>query len=173
MTEIICSSLRSVQKAIHDYQPKIVLSICDDLKTFNFSAPKHIQHQIIEFDDVTEIWEGLPSKHTPPSRTHVVIIVEIAQNWHGSGNFLVHCHAGQSRSPAAAIIVVATCFPEQLVEFTRRFRDDAPWISPNRVMIEIADDALEMDGQLVELVYNMREPSMRAVTHPASIPIRC
>jgi len=66
-------------------------------------------------------------------------------------HLLVHCHAGFSRSPAAAILVLASTCPHmsaaQIVEEMKRIRADA-W--PNLRMLEIGDTLLRRRGSLIE-----------------------
>jgi predicted protein tyrosine phosphatase len=66
---------------------------------------------------------------------------------------LVHCHAGVSRSTAAAIVILAQCEPTRdpgaIVGQIVRHRPQA-W--PNIRIIETADKLLGREGALVEAV---------------------
>lgn len=66
---------------------------------------------------------------------------------------LIHCHAGASRSPAAAYIALALLRPQ--ASATALFNElmcivPKPW--PNSRMVAVADDLLGREGRLLEAV---------------------
>lgn len=69
---------------------------------------------------------------------------------------LVHCHAGISRSTAAAAILMAQYNPGRETEVCERLVGIRPQAWPNSRMIRFADELLERDGALmtaVETIY--------------------
>ncbi|HZE69251.1 MAG TPA: hypothetical protein VE135_06945 [Pyrinomonadaceae bacterium] len=79
-------------------------------------------------------------------------LIEIARNLRSSrGKVLIHCEAGISRSPAAALILYACWLgPGREDEAMRRVLAQRPLAIPNRRMVELADHLLKRDGRLLE-----------------------
>ena len=47
-----------------------------------------------------------------------------------------------------------------------RLKQQAPYCHPNRLMIELADQALSMGGALIDAVANMGEPDDKSSPEP-------
>jgi predicted protein tyrosine phosphatase len=79
-------------------------------------------------------------------------LMELAQNLRSSnGKVLIHCEAGVSRSPAAALIIYACWLgPGREGEAMRRVLAQRPLAIPNRRMVELADHLLKRGGRLLE-----------------------
>ncbi|HKS88042.1 MAG TPA: protein-tyrosine-phosphatase [Stellaceae bacterium] len=85
-----------------------------------------------------------------------------------AGHLLVHCHAGVSRSTAAAALVLAQALPDRpasaVFDAVARLRARV-W--PNLRMLEFGDDLLGRDGEIVAAVGAVyrrlleREPGFR------------
>jgi predicted protein tyrosine phosphatase len=127
----------------------------------------------LHFHDVIETLPGWVA----PERWDVELLLAFARNFGGSGrqageeptltHLLVHCHAGVSRSTAAAILILAQRGPgrpaHEVVREVIRLRPRA-W--PNLRMIEFGDALLGRGGEIVAAVgrhYRMaldREPRL-------------
>jgi predicted protein tyrosine phosphatase len=68
----------------------------------------------------------------------------------------VHCHAGVSRSTAAAAILLAQRNPGEEAAAFRHVARIRPGAWPNRRMVEIADRLLQRDGRLIDGLRAMR-----------------
>lgn len=70
-----------------------------------------------------------------------------------AGNMLIHCQAGISRSWAVALTICAVLLgagkEEEALAMVLAAR---PQAVPNRWIVELADEALEREGKLVEVV---------------------
>lgn len=73
-----------------------------------------------------------------------------------SAHVLVHCHAGVSRSTAAAAILLGQHAPGREREVMREVVRLRPIAWPNARMIELADQALAREGALVEALREFR-----------------
>lgn len=107
---------------------------------------------VLKFNDT--IWpSALTNGECSPRPEHVKQIVEFGRGIEG-GHLLVHCHAGISRSTAAALIVLAThkdpSCAKEIDQMVRRARP-SPTPRPNNLMLEYADELLGWDGCLAEL----------------------
>ena len=68
-----------------------------------------------------------------------------------AGKVLIHCEAGVSRSTAAALIIYACWLgPGHEHEAMKRVIAQRPYAMPNRRMVKLADDMLQLSGRLVE-----------------------
>ena len=79
-------------------------------------------------------------------------IIELAKHLRSySGKVLIHCEAGVSRSTAAALIIYACWLgPGREHEAMERVIAQRPYAMPNRRMVKLADDLLQLGGRLVE-----------------------
>jgi predicted protein tyrosine phosphatase len=67
------------------------------------------------------------------------------------GKVLVHCEAGVSRSTAAALIIYACLLgPGREYEAMERVIAQRPYAIPNRRMVKLADDLLQLGGRLMQ-----------------------
>jgi predicted protein tyrosine phosphatase len=101
----------------------------------------------LRFHDVIESQPGWIA----PERWDVELLLTFARDLGASGtHLLIHCHAGVSRSTAAATLVLAQRRPEQLAEEVLtevvRLRPRA-W--PNLRILELGDDILGRNGEIV------------------------
>lgn len=103
----------------------------------------------LSFNDIAEDRPGLVS----PARGHVEALLAFAQGWSRDAPLLIHCHAGISRSTAAALIVAAALEPGRgEMELAELLRTLAPEATPNPYLTRIADDMLGRQGRLTEAV---------------------
>jgi predicted protein tyrosine phosphatase len=101
----------------------------------------------LRFHDVIESQPGWIA----PERWDVELLLTFARDLGASGtHLLIHCHAGVSRSTAAATLVLAQRCPEQPAEEVLtevvRLRPRA-W--PNLRILELGDDILGRNGEIV------------------------
>lgn len=67
-----------------------------------------------------------------------------------NSRLLVNCHAGVSRSTAAAAILMAQHAPGQEREAFMRLADVRPVALPNHLMVQLADEVLGRNGALMD-----------------------
>jgi predicted protein tyrosine phosphatase len=146
------------------------LTICglDELDAFGSAAVTHVlsildpeaplpaaitgyaalrQHWVLRFHDVSGPLPGARQ----PDRADVEQILAVAGELDrapGETHLLVHCHAGVSRSTAAAAILLARCNPGRETEAFEAVAQVRPGAWPNRRMVELADDLLGREGRL-------------------------
>ena len=78
-----------------------------------------------------------------PQAEHIQTLIDFIRGWkQQDGPLLLHCIAGVSRSPAAALIALVTLAPGHEHEAARALRCAGPHFVPNRRMIQLADDIL-------------------------------
>ena len=111
---------------------------------------QHDNHIIFNFHDVENDDPEEYGDLTPPTAKEIKEILETVDYWqlNGEHKLLVHCSAGKSRSTAIAIalLVKAGMSPEDAVKKVKLL---SPAMCPNRLMIELFDDAMGLGGSLI------------------------
>jgi len=114
----------------------------------------------------------VPSKTLiPPSHQHIADLIEVARRWNGVGTLLVHCRAGSSRSPAAAMIAAAALGRPNNTDLVLRVRAAKAYFRPNETMLRLADGLLGASPGLVDLSRSVPVPSRIDKWAPARIPL--
>ena len=103
------------------------------------------RHLKLAIDDIMEPAPG----QILPSAEHILELIEFASSWGRQTPLLVHCHAGVSRSMAAALILLCLDADGREAEAGQLLRSRAPHAHPNRRMIALADQLLRREGRLI------------------------
>jgi predicted protein tyrosine phosphatase len=136
--------------ALRDHSVTHVLSILDPEwpDPAAFADWGRHSRQVIRFHDVIAEYPG----YMAPTREHVAEILEFGQRIAGDEipveHFLVHCHAGISRSTASLAMLLVQEKPgseDEVFDRLTRVRAQA-W--PNSRMIRFADELLGLQGRL-------------------------
>jgi len=109
------------------------------------------RHLRIVCDDIAEPVPG----HVLPQAEHVAELVEFARGWERTAPMLVHCHAGVSRSMAAALTASILHTRADEASIAKHLRSVAPHAHPNRRMVALADEILGREGRLIAAVAAM------------------
>ncbi|WP_051431759.1 tyrosine phosphatase family protein [Rhodovibrio salinarum] len=107
------------------------------------------QHWVLRFHDVSA---PIGDARVPEQADVEQVLAFAAELQVGAPNahLLVHCHAGVSRSTAAAAILLAQRNPGKEAEAFQYVARIRPGAWPNRRMVEIADRLMHCDGRLIE-----------------------
>jgi predicted protein tyrosine phosphatase len=102
---------------------------------------------VFRFHDVIDEAKGMVA----PSRDDLRRILALGDRLRsdGVGHLLIHCHAGVSRSAAAAASLLAQYHPGGEDEAFRQLAAIRPWSWPNSRMIVFADGLLGRRGRLI------------------------
>jgi predicted protein tyrosine phosphatase len=88
-----------------------------------------------------------------PCENHVSELIGFARAWDRGAPLLIHCWAGISRSTAAAFISLCALNPDGTeLELARALRRASPTAYPNRLLVALADEALEREGRMIAAV---------------------
>jgi predicted protein tyrosine phosphatase len=103
----------------------------------------------IGMSDISEPLDG----HILPAEQHVQKLIDFAKNWDRNEPLVVHCHAGVSRSTAAAFIITCALAPSrpesEIADTIRRASHTA---TPNHRMVAIADAMLKRGGRMIAAI---------------------
>ena len=102
-------------------------------------------HLRLLIDDVVEPSLG----YTAPERSHVMELIAFLRATPTTGSIVIHCLAGVSRSPAAALVALALAAPGRELDAAKLVRAAAPFACPNRLLVSLADRELACRGTLV------------------------
>jgi predicted protein tyrosine phosphatase len=120
------------------------------------------RHLKLDMHDITETQPAAK----PPSREHVVQLLDFVHGWDRKAPLLVHCFAGISRSTAAAFITLCALNPraseETIARVLRRSSDTA---MPNRLFVAHADDLMRREGRMLAALNCMgrNKPALECV----------
>ena len=146
---IIVSPLSAVPRLVADSGVTHVLGLLGPESAHPELGLSESNHLRLVFHDITGPMDGM----LPPMRTHVESIIAFVENWDRGGSLLIHCWAGISRSTASAFTAMCLLNPRMDEhEIARELRSRSPVATPNRRMIEFADDLLCRNGRMMAAV---------------------
>lgn len=123
-------------------------------------------HRVFRFDDIVADYPGFNS----PQRGHVAELLEFGRTLDDDAtHLLIHCHAGVSRSTAAAAILMAQPNPGREEEAFLALLDMRPHAWPNTRMVQFADALLERDGALLAGLEVYRRMLLKRKPHLAKV----
>jgi predicted protein tyrosine phosphatase len=161
--EVIVSSKLLATSQAEEFKPHFVISIADpdDDHPVFVAGTKVLS---LDFHDICFLSESsqFNEKYNIPSREDVARIYEFAKSFDEDSRILIHCYAGISRSSAAAIIsLCAHMSPKDAVEkiaslktktYMSYYEKGDIWFAPNHLMINYADEMLNLNGELMDCV---------------------
>ena len=126
-----------------------------------------IDHELIRFDDVVAEYPGFEAC-TP---AHIVKVLEFGDRVHArpDSHVLVHCHAGISRSTAAAAILMCQHAPGQEEAAFLKLLGMRKHGWPNTRMVEFADTLLKRDGALLRGLLAYRRALLQEKPHLSDV----
>ena len=126
-----------------------------------------IDHELIRFDDIVDEYPGFEAC-TP---RHIAQVLEFGERVHATAgsHVLVHCHAGVSRSTAAAAILMCQHAPGQEEAAFLKLLDLRKHGWPNTRMVEFADTLLKRDGAMLRGLVAYRRALLEAKPHLSEI----
>lgn len=126
-----------------------------------------VDHELIRFDDVVAEYPGFEAC-TP---AHIAKVLAFGERVHLKplSHLLVHCHAGVSRSTAAAAILMAQHAPGQEEAAFLKLLQLRKHGWPNTRMVEFADQLLQRNGALMRGLVAYRRALLLEKPHLSEI----
>ena len=121
----------------------------------------------MQFDDANYSSEKLIA----PTSEQIGELVEFGRSWKGSTSILIHCRAGSSRSPAAAMIIAAALGRADAAALVKRIARAKAYFRPNTRMLALADSMVDLTPSLVELGRSMPSLTRTDDWGPVRIPL--
>lgn len=152
MFEIKVLGIAKAKQQIGADWPTHIISVINDAGP-NWPATtidrQHNNHAIYNFHDVENDDPEEYADLTPPTMNEIQDILETVDYWQldDSSKLLIHCSAGKSRSTAIAfaLLVKAGMSPADALKKVKLL---SPAMCPNRLMVELFDTAMGMNGAL-------------------------
>ena len=130
-----------------------------------FACTRHVR---LAFHDIIEPMPGL----TPPDRDMMQAVLDFGRSHEPSRPLLIHCWAGISRSSAAAFAIACDRNPGFERDIANELRRRAPFVTPNRLMVRLADELLERDGRMIEAVEKIGRGAEAGEGTPYELPLQ-
>lgn len=125
-------------------------------------------HLKIAMDDIVEDADGF----SVPSAAHVEQALAFVRKWDRAAPLVIHCYAGISRSTASAFMALCALNPTRdESEIAWRIRAASPCASPNRLIVTLADQALQRDGRMVRALDAIGPGTMTIEGRPFHLPL--
>lgn len=126
------------------------------------------RHVRLTFHDIAEPTPGL----TAPDAAMVSDIIQFGRGAAPDRAMLVHCWAGISRSSAATYAIVCDRNPGFEDAIARELRRRAPSVTPNRLIVALADDLLDRRGRMVDAIERIGRGAEASEGAPYAMPLR-
>jgi len=166
MTLLIVSPAHRVADLVARWQPSHVISL--ESPTQETVATAFENQRRFSFNDITEPRPGLVA----PSAEMIGELIDFGRGWDGARPLLVHCWAGISRSCAAAFVLACDRNPGRERAIADELRSRAPFATPNRLMVRLADDLLARDGRMVAAIDAIGRGAEAPQGEPFDLPVR-
>ena len=128
-------------------------------------APEN--HLKLSFNDIAVPTQGFVNAQS----SDIKKLADFLEHWDQQAPILFHCWAGVSRSTAGAYIAANYVKGSGLEqELADNLRQAAPFASPNRLVISLADDYLKRKGQMVKAIDNIGRGSFTHSGKPFKLP---
>ncbi|HEY3792176.1 MAG TPA: protein tyrosine phosphatase [Bradyrhizobium sp.] len=125
-------------------------------------------HLKVAIDDITEAMDGFVA----PSDVHIERVLNFVRGWDRCAPLVVHCYAGISRSTASAFAAACALNPHRdEIAIARQIRAASPIAAPNRLIVSLADKALQRQGRMLRALDEMGPGSMIAEGRPFRVEL--
>ena len=122
----------------------------------------------LECDDIQVQCAGF----VVPTAAQIETLISFLKRWNGDGSLMIHCKAGSSRSPAAALIAACILNPGKEKEAALLLRRNGPQARPSSVFLRHADALLGCSGNLIAAAHAMPAPDHIADNDLISLPLK-
>lgn len=167
MSVLIVSPAHHVADLVVRRRPSHVVSLESPAGEIT-DGPVLENHRRFSFNDIIEARPGLVA----PSAGMIGELLDFGRGWDGARPLLVHCWAGISRSCAAAFILACDRNSGCEREIADDLRSRAPFATPNRLMVRLADDLLARDGRMVAAIDAIGRGAEAPHGEPFDLPVR-
>jgi predicted protein tyrosine phosphatase len=120
----------------------------------------------LSFHDITEARPGLVA----PDSVVMQAILDFGREARDR-TMLIHCWAGISRSSAAAYVIACDRNPGFERGIAEELRRRAPSVTPNRLMVSLADDLLGRGGRMAEAIDRIGRGADAFEGEPYQLPL--
>jgi predicted protein tyrosine phosphatase len=148
----VCSLARLHETVETTGASHVVTLISRDIEVERPPGVPADNHLWLEMHDISTPLDGyiLPEKH------HIEELLAFVRRWDRGQPMVVHCHAGISRSSAAAFVAACALAPHRDErDIALAMRQASPTALPNARIVSLADEVLARDGRMVAAIRAM------------------
>lgn len=165
---LIVSPLDQAQSSYAEHAPVRVISLLsedEDMPQFaGLDADNHLK-LYVERDMCS-------ASISTAAKTRAAEIIQFVSKWDKSGNILIHCNYGVSRSMAAAFIVLCIMRgPGKETAIADEIRKLAPHADPCPLIVDYADELMGRDGEMIDAVENLPPPISTLAAPILTLPV--
>ncbi|MBS0532243.1 MAG: protein tyrosine phosphatase [Proteobacteria bacterium] len=160
------SRLRDVAASLGSFDMLTMLSPGSAVGATDGLTPE--RHLHLAFHDIVEA----RPEFVMPDHEAVLSILGFGRSWNGAHPMLIHCWAGISRSSAAAYIMTCDRNPGCERDLANELRRRAPFATPNRLMVALADDLLSRNGVMIDAIGHIGRGADAFEGIPYQLPAR-
>lgn len=121
------------------------------------------RHLVVGVSDIVEPLDG----HVLPAEDHVGALLDFVNGWDREHPLVIHCYAGISRSTASAFTAICALNPQRDEgAVARQIRALSPSAYPNRLIVTLADKALNRNGRMLRALDDIGPGSMTIEGRP-------
>jgi predicted protein tyrosine phosphatase len=125
------------------------------------------RHVRLAFHDVVEPMPGL----TLPDHDMMQAVLDFGREHEPQRALLIHCWAGISRSSAAAFAIACDRNPGFERDIANELRRRAPFVTPNRLMVRLADEVLGREGRMIAAIEKIGRGVEAREGEPYQLPL--
>ncbi|OYU88638.1 MAG: protein tyrosine phosphatase [Bradyrhizobiaceae bacterium PARB1] len=125
---------------------------------------RHVQ---LSFHDIVELTPDLIA----PDEIVMRAVLDFGRGAVEDRALLIHCWAGISRSSAAAYAIACDRNPGYEADIADELRRRSPFVTPNKLMVKLADDMLGRDGRMSEAIARIGRGAETAEGQPYQLPL--
>lgn len=130
----------------------VVTLISRDIEVERPRGIRADNHLWLEMHDISTPLDG----YILPQMRHVEELLSFVQQWDRAQPMVVHCHAGISRSSAAAFVAACALAPQRDErDIALAMRQASPTALPNPRIVSLADQVLSRKGRMVTAIKAM------------------
>ena len=168
MPLILITPLSAVPSAMQSHAPSHLVSLLSAQYMIDtpegFPAERHLRLALHDIAD--------PQGDQAPAREHVDRLIQFGRGWGAKAPMLVHCWAGVSRSTASAYTILCDkAGPGCEHDIAQELRARAPHAQPNKLIVQLADEALGRGGAMVRAVDVIGSGVMVTEGVPVEMPL--
>jgi predicted protein tyrosine phosphatase len=143
---LLVGPISAVQRLLDDQRVDHVLTLVSpDAEAPPVAAPR----TLLRFNDIVEARAGLVA----PSPEQIATILALPEGLGRDATLLIHCHAGVSRSTAAAYMLACVArSPGEEQALAAQLRAVCPEATPNALMVALADERLGRGGAMIHAI---------------------
>lgn len=148
----VCSLARLHETVAATGATHVVTLITRDIGVERPPSVTPDRHLWLEMHDISAPLDG----YIMPQQEHVERLLDFVRGWDRAQPLVVHCHAGISRSSAAAFVTACALGPHRDERnIANAMRRASPTALPNIRIVSLADQLLARDGRMIKAVKAM------------------